>query len=84
MATNYRLIEHWVSGEEFTRDRRDLWLLEPDGQWMTRWAIEYRRGGLGNPITRVTYDDEEAARWGLAARMEQCRNEAAGADWARV
>lgn len=84
MATGYRILERWASGEDHTQDRRDMWLLEPDDIWASRWCVEYRRGGLGNPTKRRTYDDEEAARWGMAAWMEQCRNEAAGADWVRV
>lgn len=84
MATGYRIVEHWASGEPFTADRRDLWLLAPDDIWAARWAVEYRRGGLGKPIERRTFDDEDAARWGLAAWMEQCANEAAGADWVQA
>lgn len=84
MASNHRLVEHWASGDDYTRDRRDMWLLEPAGQWIEKWMVEYRRGGLGNPIERRTYDDEEAARWGMAAWMEQCRGQVPPADWQRV
>lgn len=84
MASDYQLIERWISGDEYSRDRRDLWLLAPTGQWMTRWAVDYRRGGIGHPVSRVTYDDEQAARWALAARMEQCRNEVPPAEWVQV
>lgn len=84
MAATHQLIEHWTSGDDYTPDRRDMWLLQPDDIWARKWRVEYRRGGLGKPIERRVYDDEEAARWGMAAWMEQCRNEAAGADWVQV
>lgn len=83
-ARGYRLVEHWAAGDDYTRDRRDLWLLEADDIWMTTWMIEFRRGGLGNAIERQTYENEEAARWALAAKMEQERNLPGCGEWERV